>query len=140
MAQARLIDSEGDVRASYAVMKQLRPHLSEDEYVERVKLMREKHGYHLAALYDGETIRCVAGFRLDVCLHWGAFVYVDDLVSDDSQRSRGHGKALLDWVADYGKQRGHDVVRLDSGVQRADAHRFYFREGFHAACFHFLRS
>lgn len=139
MTDTRLLQTDEDVRASHAVMQQLRPHLNEDEYVERVNRMAAQHGYLLAGLFEGERPVSLAGFRLSLCLHYGAFVYVDDLVSDETLRSKGHGAQLLKWVAEYGEQRGYPVVRLDSGVQRADAHRFYFREGYHIANFHFLK-
>ena len=33
-----------------------------------------------------------------------------------------------------------DNFELDSGVQRAAAHRFYFRERMHVAAYHFIKA
>jgi GNAT superfamily N-acetyltransferase len=66
-------------------------------------------------------------------------MYVDDLISNDESRSKGHGKKLLEWLEDYARQDGCDELHLDSGVQRFDAHRFYQREGMHISCHHFAK-
>ena len=65
MSEIRFIESESDVRDSYLVMKQLRPHLTEQEYLDSVLMMRVKDGYLLAGLYDSEELASLAGFRLD---------------------------------------------------------------------------
>src|SRR5205823_14484686 len=56
----------------------------------------------------------------------GKFLYVDDLVTRDSDRSRGFGGELLDWLIEQAREHGCENLELDSGVQRFDAHRFYF--------------
>ena len=44
-------------------------------------------------------------------------------------RSEGVGKALLDAAKDWGRAHGATHLELDSGEARAEAHRFYEREG-----------
>ncbi|MDP3073534.1 MAG: GNAT family N-acetyltransferase [Opitutaceae bacterium] len=56
----------------------------------------------------------------------GENLYVDDLVTDESGRSRGYGRALLGWLYAEAQAHGCDNFELDSGVQRAEAHRFIF--------------
>ena len=106
-------------------MQQLRPHLAETEFVTRVRRQADSGGYQLAFLEDGGAVSAVAGFRLIDNLAGGRILYVDDLVTDAGARSRGHGKVLLDWLADRARQEGCQFLELDSGVQRFDAHRFY---------------
>ena len=55
----------------------------------------------------------------------GKNLYVDDLVTREACRSKGHGKALIDWL------------RNEAGKQRHRAHRFYLRQGMDIASFHF---
>jgi GNAT superfamily N-acetyltransferase len=80
----------------------------------------------------------VAGYRYYDKLFSGRNLYVDDLVTDASRRSRGHGAALLQWLADEAKRHGCVQLELDSGVQRFEAHRFYFRERMHVSAYHFV--
>jgi GNAT superfamily N-acetyltransferase len=129
--------SDSDLQATFPVMKQLRTHLSEQEYMEQVKRQRENGGYKVAAFFDEGVVRCVAGYRISECLSWGKFLYVDDLVSDQNTRSRNYGKQMMDWLLAEARNSGCKEFHLDSGVQRHGAHRFYLRERMDITCFHF---
>ena len=117
-------------------MRQLRPHLLEEEFVERVAIQRRQGYQLLAAVVDGEPA-AVAGFRVLDNLAWGRFLYVDDLVADEARRSLGYGGLLLDWLVDYCRENGLAELHLDSGVQRFAAHRFYLRKRMEITCHHF---
>ena len=139
MPEVREVTSDAEVTATYGVMRQLRPHLDEEEYARRVRRMREA-GYRMAAVVEGDSVRCVAGFRIVEFLAHGRFLYVDDLVTDEGARSTGGGKLMLDWLAAEARRTGCEKLQLDSGVQRHAAHRFYFREGMHITSYHFSKA
>ena len=67
----------------------------------------------------------------------GLVLYVDDLVTDHTERSKGHGEALLHWLIAYARDQGWAAFELDSGVQRHDAHRFYLRHRLRISAHHF---
>ena len=134
-----LAESDADILRCFPVMVQLRPHLVEAGFVARVRRMQAA-GFLLARLEEDGTVRAVAGYRFHEKLFSGRTLYVDDLVSDPAQRSRGHGARLLTWLADQARAHDCDVLELDSGVQRFDAHRFYFRERMKISSYHFIRS
>jgi GNAT superfamily N-acetyltransferase len=129
--------TDSDIARCFAVMRQLRPHLVADEFVARIRRMQAE-GFHLALLEDKGAIRAVAGYRYYEKLFSGKNLYVDDLVTDTANRSRGHGRALLRWLCDQARTQGCAQLELDSGVQRFDAHRFYFRERMHVSAYHFV--
>ncbi|CAA9440917.1 MAG: hypothetical protein AVDCRST_MAG78-2431 [uncultured Rubrobacteraceae bacterium] len=120
-------------------MRQLRTHLDEDEYLEKIKRMR-RSGYRLAAATEGGEVQCVAGFRIVEFLAHGKFLYVDDLVTAVDARSEGQGERMLDWLAGVAREEGCGSLQLDSGVQRHKAHRFYFRKGMNISSYHFSKS
>jgi GNAT superfamily N-acetyltransferase len=130
------VAGEAALRALFPVVRQLRPHLDEDAFVALVAELR-KEGYRVAALYDDGTPRAVAGFRVMTMLSRGRHVYVDDLVTDETERSRGHGAALFAWLVEEAKRAGCARLQLDSGVQRFAAHRFYFARRMAIQCYHF---
>ncbi|MGH3086357.1 MAG: GNAT family N-acetyltransferase [Rubrobacteraceae bacterium] len=136
--EVREVSSEEEVRKTYPVMRQLRSHLAEDEYVSAVERMRGE-GYRLAAAFDDGTILGVAGFRVQEFLYCGKILYVDDLVTAKEARSTGVGAAMMRWLEDEAKRNGCEQLHLDSGVQRKEAHRFYFREGMGIFSFHFVK-
>ena len=115
---------DDEILSCYAVMSELRPHVSAEDFLPRVRRQMEVAGYKLAYLSDGE-VKAVAGFRVSECLAWGTFVYVDDLVSKEGERSKGYGGQLFDWLVESARGEGCDQFHLDSGVHRFAAHRFY---------------
>lgn len=129
--------SDNDIRLTYRVMSQLRTHVPEHEYVDRVKRQSQASGYQIAALFDDGQIGCVAGYRISECLAWGKFLYVDDLVSDQNGRSKNYGKQMIAWLEDEARKNACKEFHLDSGVQRHGAHRFYLRERMDITCYHF---
>lgn len=136
----RLIATEAELRLAWPVMVQLRPHLDETAFVAQCQIQRQE-GFCLAALHDeAGTIRALAGFRIHQKLVSGKTLYVDDLVSDETGRSRGYGAALIAWLQAHGREQGCALLSLDSGVQRYGAHRFYLRERFDITCHHFTQA
>jgi GNAT superfamily N-acetyltransferase len=133
----RLAESDAEIIACFAVMRQLRPHLPDErDFLARVR-RQQRDGYRLAFAEDGGSAVCVAGFRLLESLAWGRFVYVDDLVTGEAARSRGHGEAMLNWLIDYARRENCDEFHLDSGVQRFGAHRFYLTHRMDIIAHHF---
>lgn len=134
----RHAESDADIDRCAPVMLTLRPDLDLAGFVARVRRMMGE-GYRLSFVeHDGE-IAAVAGWRVQEMLSRGRFVYVDDLVTAPAARSQGHGGRLLEWIADEARRLGCARLHLDSGVQRIDAHRFYFAHRMHIACYHFAR-
>ena len=131
------VTTDEEILAVHEVMHQLRPNIRRDEFLATVKRMRETDGYQLAAVYDEGTFRAVAGYRVIEMLWCGKTLYVDDLNTDERFRSKGYGKVLLDWLKNEARAQGCDELHLDSGVQREQAHRFYFREGLTIKAYHF---
>ncbi len=139
MTTIKLVETDEELRATFPVMVQLRTHLTEAGYLAQVAHQRANDNYAVAAVFEGDRVVAAAGFRLATALALGSYVYIDDLVTDADTRSKGHGRALLDWIGDYGRARGCTSLHLDSGVQRHAAHRFYLRERMDIVFFHFRK-
>ena len=128
--------SDEDIARCFGVIAELRPHLDEGSFVEMVRGMQSQ-GYRIVYIEEGGSVVAVAGYRIFTSLFMGKNLYVDDLVTSDASRSKGHGKALIDWLRDLARERGCTHLHLDSGTQRHRAHRFYLRQGMDIASFHF---
>ncbi len=131
-----LASTDAEISRCFPVIQRLRPHLEAAGFVEHVRRQLQE-GYRLAYLEDGGEIRSVAGFRIQEMLAWGKILYVDDLVTSDSDRSRGYGGQLFDWLVDHARANGCEQLHLDSGVQRFAAHRFYLRKRMEISSHHF---
>ena len=133
----RKLTTDEGILAARGVMRQLRPQIPDADYLSTVRRMMQTDGYLQAAVFDGDAVVAVAGYRFMEMLYAGKTLYVDDLNTDDTRRSRGYGKALMDWLKREARERGCVQLQLDSGVQREQTHRFYFREGLTINCYHF---
>ncbi|MEY2409926.1 MAG: hypothetical protein QOF48_2596 [Verrucomicrobiota bacterium] len=132
-----LAQTDADILGCFDVLSELRPHLQQGEFVERVRRQEREGGYQLAFVRDDQRVTAVAGFRICEFLAWGKILYVDDLVTASNNRSRGHGGQLIRWLADQARGAGCVQLHLDSGVQRFDAHRFYLRHRMDITAHHF---
>ena len=134
--QPTLAETDAQIAACFSTFAELRPHLTPESFLERVKRQRTQ-GYQMAYLqHEGECV-CCAGFRMIENLAWGKFLYVDDLVTRETARVRGFGGEMLRWMIDLARREGCAEFHLDSGTQRTGAHRFYSKHGLLVKSFHF---
>lgn len=132
----RVARTDDEILACFPVMKQLRPRYEAQDFMASVR-RQEPEGYRLAMLSDDGEVVAVAGYRIAHNLAWGKFLYVDDLVTDASRRSAGHGRRLMNWLTEIAEREGCDELHLDSGVKRFGAHRLYLRYGMDITSHHF---
>jgi GNAT superfamily N-acetyltransferase len=136
-----ITDAEGAVVApdwlerAESVHRQLRTGLPAD-YDGKMKRVFAG-GARMCVAVDGSEVAGVAVYRLYENTFTGRQLYVDDLVTDEKRRSTGVGRTLLGHLERKARTLGFDNLSLDSGTQRTQAHRFYFREGMVVTSFHF---
>lgn len=119
------LTTQAEFIKAYPVMATLRDHLTQSEYTRRITQMREE-GYRMFALRQpDDTILALAGFKIFTTLYSGHTLHIYDLVTTTSQRGQGRGQALMQHIDAFAHENGCDAITLDSGLQRADAHRFY---------------
>ncbi len=118
-----------------AVHRQLRTALPAD-YVAKMKRVFAG-GARMCVAADGPVVTGVAVYRVYENTFQGRQLYVDDLVTDEKRRSTGVGKALLSYLEEKARKANLENLALDSGTQRQQAHKFYFREGMVVTSFHF---
>lgn len=128
--------TDAEIQKCFDVMTELRTHLKRDDFLETVRHM-ESEGFRLAYLEDDGAVVTVAGYRICTNLFLGKNLYVDDLVTSASARSKGYGKQMLDWLRDKAGDAGCRSYHLDSGVARGQAHKFYFTQGLTISSYHF---
>lgn len=119
-------------------MRELRPHISAEEFLPRVKESIAE-GYQLAFIEENGKVVAAIGYRYLNFLFCGKHFYIDDLSTLPEARGKGYGGELLDYVAILAKEKGFDVITLDSGHHRNTAHRLYLNKGFVISSHHFTK-
>ena len=127
----------GMLAAAESVHRQLRPQLPAD-YLRRMREIFAAGGEMAVGLLEGRVAGVAVWRMVERTLSFRE-LYCDDLITDESLRSTGVGHALMEHMARLARERGCDLFTLDSGTQRQQAHKFYFREGMTITSFHFSR-
>lgn len=132
----RIAEGADEIARCFEVMRELRPHLKPEEFVERV-IRQQAQGYKLASLECDGRVRAVTGYRVLENLYSGRTFFVDDLVTRSADHGHGFGSILFDWLVTQAREATCDEFHLDSGVQRFGAHRFYLHKGMDIVYHHF---
>ncbi len=125
-----------DIENCFDVMLELRTHLKKEAFLSTIRHM-ETEGYKLVFIEYDDKVVAAAGYRICTNLFMGKNLYVDDLITLKNARSRGYGAQLVNWLREVAKKENCNFYHLDSGTQRGEAHKFYFRQGFTIASYHF---
>ena len=120
-----------------SVHRQLRPHLPADYAAKMARVLKDAR---VALAVKGDAVLGLAVYRWYENTYDGLKFYIDDLVTDEACRSDGVGHALIAHLEQVARKLGASGLVLDSGTQRTQAHKFYFREGFVIPAFNFKKS
>jgi GNAT superfamily N-acetyltransferase len=129
-------ETDAEIQNCFNVMAELRTHLQRDDFLATVRHM-ESEGFRLAYIEEADEVVAVAGYRIYTNLFLGKNLYVDDLVTSSSGRSKGYGERMIKWLRDKARKAGCVAYHLDSGTARGRAHKFYFNQGFTISSYHF---
>ncbi|MNX89762.1 aminoalkylphosphonic acid N-acetyltransferase [compost metagenome] len=136
----RHIETPEELRACLPLMRELRPHLEQEEdFLERIGRMRQERYRLLAAMHGGEVV-ALAGYRFQENLIYGRFLYVDDLVVASGRRGERWGAKLLDHLDGVAHDSQCARLVLDTGLSNALAQRFYFRFGLLTSAIRFCKT
>lgn len=128
--------NEKKILACFTLVKELRPHLSKENFIEQIARQRKK-GYQILFVEVDTTIVSFLGYRIQEYLAWGKILYIDDFVTKSHFQNKGYGTKLIDHVIEIAKVSGCNQVHLDSGYNRNSAHRLYLDKGFVLSSHHF---
>ena len=123
-----------------AVHRQLRPQMPADYAAKMRKVFADGGEMCICADAAGAAVLGVAVYRAFENTFSGYRFYVDDLVTDETRRSQGAGHMLMEYLEHRAKLCGAAWIELESGTQRRQAHKFYFREGMTVTSFSFRKA
>ena len=119
------------------VLAELRPKLTPGS-LRAVYGEGHPQGLRFTGAYVDGACLAVAGWRIVATTFCLRKLTIDDLVTAAAARSSGIGRALLAELHRRARSADCHLVDLDSGIHRAEAHRFYVREHMSIGAFHFI--
>lgn len=128
-----------DLERCYPVIRELRPHLSFDDYISIYEESHAADGYEIVAIENKGQILAVMGYRFLSDFVRGKHVYIDDLVSTESARSQGLGAELLKFAEKITESTGCKSLRLCTGIENDRGVKFYDRNGWTKRAFAYTK-
>lgn len=122
-----------NVEIAHQLMKQLRPHVTLENFLEIYHKANKADGYVIYGYFNSEenqqeSLIGLLGARILYDYVHGRHLYIDDLVVHSNHRNQGVGKKLLEFAEMIAKSENCTGLRLCTGVDNQDGIRFYERE------------
>jgi ribosomal protein S18 acetylase RimI-like enzyme len=129
MEQTRIvkIQSSADLEKCYPIMKELRKDLSLPDFLELYNKAHQHNSYEIIAIEKDGALLSVMGYRILYDFVHGKHLYIDDLVSSETHRSKGLGTLLIKHAEELAKEMGCRGLRLCTGIENESAKKFYER-------------
>ena len=120
-----------DAPAIALLLAQLGYDTSAEDVPRRVAGVTGNGGAVFVAVDENDRPLGVAGATSYATLHVdGGVAYITSLVTDADARGRGIGRALVNAIEQWARERGAARLSVTSAEHRADAHEFYPACGF----------
>lgn len=119
------IQNREELERCFPVMKELRPHLSVQEYLEIYRHAHAMDGYEILAMEKKGEIIAVLGYRILYDFVRGRHLYIDDLVSTEKMRSKGLGAEMLKQAEVIAKNLHCKSMRLCAVLENDLGIKFY---------------
>jgi GNAT superfamily N-acetyltransferase len=110
-----ILINEQHYNSAFNVLVQLRSNLDFNEFKRRMYL-QELLGYRLYGMLEKDQVLGLVGFRIVHSFARGLYIEIDDLVVDEKKRKQHIGEALIDFVADYAKERNANFLFLNARI------------------------
>jgi GNAT superfamily N-acetyltransferase len=123
---------------AYVLVKQLNPKMSEAEYAARLEDMWQ-YPYRMMGVFEGTSCIAVAGYWVMTKLYCGKYLELDNVVVDETHRSRGIGKVICEVLQEIAYKENCEVMMLDAYIPNTRAHEFYEQLGFAKKGYHFVK-
>jgi len=123
---------------NWQLITQLTATLTQENYEQYLTEM-VPHNYYQVVAYHGETCAGISGYWMATKLYSGKYLEIDNFVVDSNYRNAGVGKQMVDWLETEARANDCRIMMLDAYVENFKAHRFYYREGFIARGYHYLK-
>ena len=109
------------------------------EEIRRVyeRVIRDENSFAFVVLDEGEYKGFCHGDYFDTFWMSGRTCYISSLITNEKDRGKGYGRALMDHALQLARRESCKAVILDSGFPRERAHRFYEKYGFEKSCYGF---
>lgn len=133
------IQNQSDLEKCFPILKELRPHLSLEDYLTMYAEAHEQNQYEIVAIKQSNQIVAVMGFRFMTDFVRGRHLYIDDLIITEKVRSKGLGAELLKHAESIAQHKNCKTLRLCTGVENERGMKFYEKNGWSKRAYAYVK-
>ena len=122
--------TEKDIPSLTLLSGELGYETTAEEVAARFRLLKDKRDHGIYVAEEGGAVRGFISFERYDTIYFDSGLNLTGLVVSAGTRNRGIGGQLLEAAEAYAVGKGLKFLRLNSGAQRLEAHRFYRNRGF----------
>ncbi len=138
MINFKLLTSE-DIPNIALLGQQLNPKLTLKEIHEYLRDMFEFPTYYCFGLFLEDRLIGVSSGWITIRLYCGKQLEVDNVIIDNRLQSKGYGDLFFKFIDDWALKNDCKTIELNTYVQNARSHKFYFNSGYTILGFHFQK-
>ncbi len=133
----KLIDPLEYQARTIRLLQQLNPDMDIEHIENTLHKMVHMPNYRCFGLFcKGNLIGISSGWTT-IRIYCGKQLELDNVIIDSNIQSKGYGKYFMEAITNWSLQNNYDNIGLNTRVQNARSHKFYFNEGFTILGFHF---
>ncbi len=123
-----------------AVLGQLlNPSKTVDEIRAYLEQMFAFEHYMCFGVFQNSTLVGICSAWTTVRFYSGKQLEVDNVIIDPSLQSKGIGKLFFEFIETWSKDHQYNTIELNTYIQNAKSHKFYFNLGYSILGFHFYK-
>lgn len=96
--------------------------------------------YECIGIYQDKQLIGLTGLWYQTRHYAGKSCEADHVFIEEAHRSKGLGKKLFSFIETHAKGKGCEAVELNTYVNNAPSHKFYYNSGFSIIGFHFVKN
>lgn len=117
---------------------ELNPTLSPAQFDAYLQQMQAQ-AYRCVGIFEEGALVGAAGFWIFTRFWCGKQCDIDNVIVSKTYRNRGYASKLLAYIEAIATREACDTLVLDSYASAANAHHFYFKNGYFIKGFHFIK-
>ena len=122
------------------LVKQLNPNKDIAILKQRLEHMLKSEAYQCFGVFKGATLIGLLGCWTFTKLYSGKQLELDNVIIDEKFQSKGYGKLFIDFIENWAKNNDYEALGLNTYVENARSHKFYFNQGFKILGFNFQKT
>ena len=124
------ISTPAQLVAVCELLELMYPKLAAQKVARQVGEMRQE-GWKFIGIFDGQRCDAVVMYYVGVRLFSGKFLQPESLFVRPQARGKGYARALFEWMEKKAEEQECDRIFLHSFVESSNAHKFFFKQGYH---------